>query len=146
MAKKRVYEFAKENEMSSKDVISNAKKLGIDYGSHMSSMEPDEVSKLQKQVSEPKGKKSDNIVDKVKEKVENVNTQYFYTSSDMSAGAFAEPSHWSTTNANGECGEPQPIRPCQITVSAGNTLNSVLSGKNNNAVLAISQGYKSNPE
>lgn len=80
------------------------------------------------------------------EKVENVNTQYFYTSSDMSAGAFAEPSHWSTTNANGECGEPQPIRPCQITVSAGNTLNSVLSGKNNNAVLAISQGYKSNPE
>ena len=80
------------------------------------------------------------------EKVETVNTVYFYTSNDMGTGAFADPSHWSTTNANGECGEPDPVRPCKITVPAGSTLSSVLSGKNNNAVLAISEGYKSNPE
>ncbi|QBO58385.1 hypothetical protein [Chryseobacterium salivictor] len=80
------------------------------------------------------------------EKVETVDTVYHYISSDMTSGAFAEPANWSTTDANGECGEPDPIRPCQITVPAGSTLSSVLSGKNNNAVLAISQGYKSNPE
>src|SRR5699024_9809730 len=46
MAKKRVYEYAKERNISSKDVIEKAKQLGINYGSHMSSMEPDEVEKL----------------------------------------------------------------------------------------------------
>lgn len=80
------------------------------------------------------------------DKVETVDTDYHYVSSDMTSGAFADPSHWNTTNANGECGEPDPIRPCKITVPAGSTLSSVLSGKDNNAVLAISQGYKSTPE
>lgn len=81
------------------------------------------------------------------EKIAKVDTTYFYISSDMSAGAFATPdsAHWNITNSNGECGEPDPIRPCKITVPAGSTLSSVLSGKNNIAVLAISQGYKSAP-
>lgn len=79
------------------------------------------------------------------EKIETVDTVYHYVSSDMTAGAFATPSNWSTTNANGECGEPRPIRPCQITVPTGSSLSSVLSGKDNGDVLEISDGYKAAP-
>lgn len=79
------------------------------------------------------------------EKIETVDTVYHYVSSDMTEGAFANPSNWSTTNANGECGEPRPIRPCQITVPASSSLSSVLNGKDNSDVLEISEGYKAAP-
>lgn len=79
------------------------------------------------------------------EKIETVDTVYHYVSIDMTEGAFADPSNWSTTNANGECGEPRPIRPCQITVPASSSLSSVLSGKDNSDVLEISEGYKAAP-
>jgi len=46
MAKKRVYEYAKEKNVSSKDVITKAKELGIEYQTHMSSMEDNQVEKL----------------------------------------------------------------------------------------------------
>ena len=39
MEKKRVYEYAKEHKVSSKTVLDKAKQLGIDYHSHMSTME-----------------------------------------------------------------------------------------------------------
>ena len=76
------------------------------------------------------------------DKVETVDTVYFYASDDMGIGAFAEPSHWSTTNSKGNCVSPEPIRPCKITVPTGSSLSSVLSGKDNDGVLAISDGYK----
>ncbi len=79
------------------------------------------------------------------EKVETANTVYYYNSDEMGAGAFADPSHWKTTNANGACGSPQPFRPCQITVPAGSSLSSILSGKSNADVLDISEGYKDEP-
>lgn len=79
------------------------------------------------------------------DKVETVNTVYFYASNNMGAGAFADPSHWKTTNANGNCVSPDPIRPCKITVPAGSSLSSVLSGKNNADVLDMSDGYKGAP-
>lgn len=46
MAKKRVYEYAKEKNISSKDVIDAAGKLGIEYHTHMSSMDDAQVTKL----------------------------------------------------------------------------------------------------
>ncbi|WP_027108498.1 translation initiation factor IF-2 [Lacticigenium naphthae] len=52
MVKKRVYEFAKEKNISSKDVLEKAKKLGIDYNSHMSSMNDSDVSKLNDALTE----------------------------------------------------------------------------------------------
>lgn len=79
------------------------------------------------------------------EKIETVSTVYHYVSSDMSEGAFAVPSNWDTANSNGECGEPRPIRPCQITVAAGSSLSTVLNGKDNSGVLAISESYKAAP-
>jgi translation initiation factor IF-2 len=52
MGKKRVYEFAKEKNVESKDVIEKAKSLGINYGSHMSSMKDDEVTRLSQALNE----------------------------------------------------------------------------------------------
>lgn len=52
MGKKRVYEFAKEKNISSKTVIDKAKELGIDYGSHMSSMEENQVKRLNQAMTE----------------------------------------------------------------------------------------------
>lgn len=53
MGKKRVYEFAKENDVASKKVLDTAKGLGIDYNSHMSSMDDGDVEKLKKAIKEP---------------------------------------------------------------------------------------------
>lgn len=46
MAKKRVYEYAKELDVPTKSVIDKAKELGIDYNSHMSAMDDKQVEKL----------------------------------------------------------------------------------------------------
>ena len=62
-------------------------------------------------------------------------TTYYYNSSDISANAFADISHWVTTNAESCLTEGD--RPCRIVVPDGQTLSSMLSGKNNDQVLAI---------
>ena len=67
-------------------------------------------------------------------KEDNASITYFYNSNDISAGAFAEPSHWQTTNASA-C-EEEGERPCSIVVPDGQTLNDVLSGKTNSQVLS----------
>lgn len=46
MVKKRVYEYAQEHKVSSKEIIEKASKLGINYQSHMSMMEDGDVKKL----------------------------------------------------------------------------------------------------
>src|SRR5699024_12372146 len=59
MSKKRVYEFAKELNVESKDILDNAKDLGIEYGSHMSSMSDDEMRKV-KETLQPKSQSKPN--------------------------------------------------------------------------------------
>jgi len=73
-------------------------------------------------------------------KEDNASITYFYNSNDISAGAFAEPSHWQTTNAS-VC-EEEGERPCSIVVPDGQTLNDVLSGKTNSQVLSMSPNRK----
>lgn len=46
MSKKRVYEFAKELDMSSKEVLALAKNQGLTYKSHMASMEDEDMTKI----------------------------------------------------------------------------------------------------
>ncbi|MCC5894885.1 MAG: translation initiation factor IF-2 [Alkalibacterium sp.] len=53
MGKKRVYEFAKENDVASKKVLETAKGLGIDYSSHMSTMHDGDIDKLKKAMQAP---------------------------------------------------------------------------------------------
>jgi len=53
MSKKRVYEFAKELNVESKEVLEKAKKLGIEYGSHMSSMTNDEMNRVKQSLRKP---------------------------------------------------------------------------------------------
>ena len=70
----------------------------------------------------------------------SVPVTYFYNSSDITAGAFANTSHWQTTNASA-C-EDEGERPCSIVVPDGQTLSGVLSGKNNDQVLSMSTNRK----
>ncbi|OJF95219.1 translation initiation factor IF-2 [Alkalibacterium sp. 20] len=59
MSKKRVYEFAKENNMASKDVLEKARDMGFNFSSHMTSMEDKEVAQLKTVISQntaPKAK------------------------------------------------------------------------------------------
>ncbi|MGL9728740.1 translation initiation factor IF-2 [Enterococcus sp. DIV0756] len=51
MGNKRVYEFAKEVNQSSKDVVEKAQTLGIDVKNHMGSLSGDDESKLKKAFS-----------------------------------------------------------------------------------------------
>lgn len=55
MEKKRVYEYAKEHKVTSKTVLDKAKQLGIDYHSHMSTMEEGDIKKLNQSISSSAG-------------------------------------------------------------------------------------------
>ena len=46
MSKMRVYEYAKKQNVSSKDVIEKLKKLNIEVSNHMATIEDDAVKKL----------------------------------------------------------------------------------------------------
>lgn len=71
---------------------------------------------------------------KVMEK-KSADKQYFYNSSDVSEGAFAEVANWQ------EGTSPSCItsgnRPCSMTVPEGSSLNDVIDGLTNAQVLAI---------
>ncbi|NEW62672.1 translation initiation factor IF-2 [Granulicatella sp. zg-ZJ] len=70
MGKKRVYEYAKEQGLSSKEIIEKAAKLGISYQSHMSTMSDEDIAKLsqsQKQKAVSKDKNPLFVADKKKE-------------------------------------------------------------------------------
>lgn len=62
-------------------------------------------------------------------------TTYYYNSADTSSNAFADVNHWALTNS-GTC-ITAGDRPCRINVPDGQTLSSMLSGKNNDQVLDI---------
>ena len=70
----------------------------------------------------------------------NAATTYFYNSSDVSSNAFAQVSHYGTTNSESCLTEGD--RPCSIIVPTGQTLSNMLSGKNNAQVLAIATQRK----
>lgn len=72
---------------------------------------------------------------------------HYYVSNDMSAGAFRTAANWSTTDNSVPCieEEEENVRPCKITVQDGTSLSTVLAGKSNPQVLAISEGYKPEP-
>lgn len=46
MSKKRIYEFAKDQNMSSKEVLTVAKKIGLDYSSHMATIDEADMKTL----------------------------------------------------------------------------------------------------
>lgn len=77
MSKKRVYEFAKELNIESKVVLEKAEELGIDYGSHMSSMSDDEMSRVKKalQPKKPAKKESSKGQTQVPKQAENKKKQ-----------------------------------------------------------------------
>lgn len=85
MTVKRIYEFAKEHNRTSKEILVLAKNLGLDFGSHMSSVSAEEQAKLAealnssskdkpaekqstKKDSAPKAKKDKQVVSKKQEK------------------------------------------------------------------------------
>ncbi|MCW6663821.1 translation initiation factor IF-2 [Aerococcaceae bacterium NML190073] len=59
MTVSRVYEFAKQYNMSSKDLLALAKKNGISFNSHMSSMTEEQKEKLTQLVKTPKQEKAE---------------------------------------------------------------------------------------
>src|SRR5690625_7498834 len=48
MGKMRIYEYAKENNIASKDVIAQLKALNIDISNHMATITEKEIAKLDK--------------------------------------------------------------------------------------------------
>ena len=53
MTVSRVYEFAKQHNISSKDLLELAKKNGIEYNSHMSSMTDEQQTLLINLIKKP---------------------------------------------------------------------------------------------
>lgn len=69
---KRVYEFAKEINRTSKEVLAEAKKLNIDFGSHMSAITPEQEKSIQQAFS---GAKQAAPAEKPKTKKETTSTK-----------------------------------------------------------------------
>ena len=46
MSKKRIYQFAREQDMSSKELLEIAQDAGLDYSSHMATINDNEMAKL----------------------------------------------------------------------------------------------------
>ena len=83
---------------------------------------------------------------KIAEKKEKAVAQtFYYISNDMTANAFRDVSHWSTSTIPTDCSPEEPVRPCKVTVPDGSTLSAVLGSKTNSEVLAISEGYRPEP-
>ena len=49
MGKMKLYELAKELNLTSKELLDKAKKIGIEVKSHLSGLEEDDVSKIRKE-------------------------------------------------------------------------------------------------
>ncbi|RLK62442.1 translation initiation factor IF-2 [Atopobacter sp. AH10] len=71
MSKKRVYEYAKEHHLSSKDILSAAKQLGIEFSSHMASMDDQQIKSIDDFLSQ----KSSSASKKREEKVASTETR-----------------------------------------------------------------------
>lgn len=56
---KRVYEFAKEHNIKSKDVLELASKMGFDFASHMSTMDKQQETQLVNQIKQTTNKPTD---------------------------------------------------------------------------------------
>ncbi|MBP2057715.1 translation initiation factor IF-2 [Lactobacillus colini] len=69
MAKKRIYEVAKELGIDNKAVVDKAKGLGFDVKSHMSSLDDAQVSKLMSSFKTAKSSKAENNQSKGKSKI-----------------------------------------------------------------------------
>ena len=65
---KKIYEIAKELELTSKDVLEIAKKLKIDVKSHLSSVEEEQENKIKEMAKNNSGKKEEKKEDKKVEK------------------------------------------------------------------------------
>ena len=74
MTKKRVYEYAKEHNTSSKRVIEELKKLNIEVKNHMSTISAEEQEKINQRFNpKPAGKPKTNDKPKQAPKQENKN-------------------------------------------------------------------------
>ncbi|MBA2174068.1 translation initiation factor IF-2 [Halobacillus locisalis] len=73
MSKMRVYEYAKKNELSSKQVIDKLQKMNVEVTNHMSTLEDDVASKLDKEFG--KGQQSQKPASKPKNNPKQNNNQ-----------------------------------------------------------------------
>ena len=67
MTVSRVYEFAKAHNMSSKAVLELAKKNGIEFNSHMSSMTEGQTQELERLLRQPKASPAEKATQKPKQ-------------------------------------------------------------------------------
>ncbi len=75
MGKMKVYDLAKELDLTSKEILEKAKKLGINAKSHLSSLEDDDVEKLKKSFLDKKDNKKDSKQNKKQDKDVNKNAK-----------------------------------------------------------------------
>ena len=71
MTVSRVYEFAKAHNMSSKAVLELAKKNGIEFNSHMSSMTEGQTQELERLLRQPKAAPAEKATQKPKRSEEH---------------------------------------------------------------------------
>ena len=57
MSKKRIYEYAKEVNVKSKEIIDELKKMDVEVSNHMQALEDDQIKMLNKKFKSSKMKK-----------------------------------------------------------------------------------------
>jgi translation initiation factor IF-2 len=97
MSKKRVYEVAKELGVTSKELLSEAEKVGFEYSSHMASMTDEEISKLKGNFANAKNQANNTNNDEQKAKAPVAKAEPTNDKKTADANAKKEP---AKANAN----------------------------------------------
>ncbi|MDO4774294.1 MAG: translation initiation factor IF-2 [Aerococcaceae bacterium] len=102
MTVSRVYEFAKQYNMSSKDLLALAKKNGISFNSHMSSMTEEQKEKLTQLVKTPKQEKAEKTAKQSKPQQKSQPTQVAKQADNRKQGHAKEVEHQKQPSTKAE--------------------------------------------
>ncbi|MCW6661523.1 translation initiation factor IF-2 [Aerococcaceae bacterium NML201209] len=114
MTVSRVYEFAKQYNMSSKDLLALAKKNGISFNSHMSSMTEEQKEKLTQLVKTPKQEKAEKTAKQPKPQQKAQATQVTKQADNRKQGHVKEGERQKQPSTKGEQ-RPTQGQPKQAT-------------------------------
>jgi len=130
MSKKRVYEVAKELGVTSKELLSEAEKVGFEYSSHMASMTDEEISKLKGNFANAKNQANNTNNDEQKAKAPVAKAEPTNDKKTADANAKKEP---AKANANQQNQQKQSQnRPSPAKENKKHMNNNNNNFRNNN--------------
>lgn len=131
MSKKRVYEVAKELGVTSKELLSEAEKVGFEYSSHMASMTDEEISKLKGNFANAKNQANNTNNDEQKAKAPVAKAEPTNDKKTADANAKKEPAKANANQQNQQNQSQNRPSPAKENKKHMNNNNNNFRNNNN---------------